>query len=752
MAADLYFRGEKRASGVWTGRAKRGASALRGVLGPGARVGVLLPNGFDFIEAYRAITWAGLTSVPISTHLNPDDYRALSEREQLDGIITSTFFDPSWRSAPSMPRWLVDADPASDASSWEQFIAAAPEISTTAAAPLHTFFTSGSTKTPKTVVREVLPPDVAGLRQARFVDAWGMKERMRTVITGPMYHQAPLYYAMGALDLAERIVLLDTFEPEDVLYAISEHEVTHLHLVPRLMRKLASVPEDTRAQFNVSSLKFALHGAARCQPSDKHALIEWWGPIFREYYATSEFGIVTQIDCDEWLERPSSVGRPFQGVELEIRHVDTGASLPSQQLGRVFMRSDDMPTFHYRGERGSDVPRTRGEWITVNDVGYLDEDGYLHLTGRADGIAVISGMNFSSDAVLAALLELSYVSEALVYVVHDQERGHAFATAVVLRPGFEQVTPTQIQRDLSVHLRPLQVPRDVQTVNSLPILDTGKTVPRYMSNLAPIADRRVMSERDDVLAGRTPPPPFFPAQIDVVAKGSTGSTNTDAIALAPTAGRDTLVWAERQSAGRGRQARTWFSEPGNVYWTMLVQTEQDPPHSTGLVFVTALAVLSTVRALTPGDRRVETKWPNDTLIDGRKVSGVLIESAQGPHGRMRAVGIGVNVDSYPTTGLMYEATCLRAEGSAAHRNDVLTLLTANFLAYLDLWRRQGFSALREQYVRSAYKFGQTISIRLSKESYVSGVFSDVTEAGVHLLMPDGTTKLVSAGDLLGGTP
>lgn len=751
MSADLVFRGERRPAAAWRERAAKAAFGLRAAgLCDGAKIGILLPNGFDFMEAYKAAGMACAIPVPISTELSKSDYDAISRREPLNAFITTAALAKRWRKQAAGCLFLV-GEPTPHANSWELLIAQAAGSTVAGMAPGQMFFTSGTSTTPKTVLRAALPMDVTHRRTRRFERSWGMEPGMRALVTGPLYHQAPLLHAMSALECAQEVVLLDAFDPESVLAAIAEHRITHLHLVPRLMNRLAALPNDVRSRYDVSSLKFALHGAAKCPIAVKRELIDWWKPIFREYYATSEFGMVCEIDSPAWLERPSSVGLPFEGVEIEIRDADSGERLANQAIGRVFMRSDDMPDFHYREPDGVSAIISRGDWVTVNDFGYCDEDGYLHLTGRDDDMAVISGVNVSLHESLIALLRLVYVDDALVEIAPDQERGDVLRAYIRLKRGVRDVSAAKIRADLRDKVRPIAIPRSMIFVKKkLPVLDSGKTIRRYLDLDGALRDEVEYPPAPRITL-RQARPPTFPAGVDAISKELTGSTNDDAVAHARVAGAPcTVIWAERQSRGRGRGGRTWISQPGNVYWTMLVDTSGDTHYATGLVFVTALAVLSTVRALAPGDRRVEIKWPNDILIEGRKVSGILIDSAVGRKGQMRAVGVGINVVTYPHEGLIYQATSLRAEGSAAHRNEAITLLTSSFLGYLELWRNAGFAPLREEYLPHAYRRGKNVSVRLGPNDVVSGIFTDISETGIVLTLSNGSNKTIGAGELLSG--
>jgi BirA family biotin operon repressor/biotin-[acetyl-CoA-carboxylase] ligase len=255
--------------------------------------------------------------------------------------------------------------------------------------------------------------------------------------------------------------------------------------------------------------------------------------------------------------------------------------------------------------------------------------------------------------------------------------------------------------------------------------------------------------------GADPSPPIFPEGLPVFEKEVTGSTNADALELARHARAPlSLVWARRQTSGRGRLGRAWVSPEGNLFWTMLVSLEHDARPVTGLVFVASLAAWSTIRAFVPPERRVEIKWPNDTLVEGRKVSGILIETAAGAHGRFAAVGIGVNVTHHPPGDMLYPASSLGAEGSGAHRNEVLTRLTGEFVRTLELWRTEGFAGLREQYLRAAFRLGETISVTTGAGSgeVVTGRFVDVEETGLILRLADGSRSVIAAGDVISEPP
>jgi BirA family biotin operon repressor/biotin-[acetyl-CoA-carboxylase] ligase len=237
----------------------------------------------------------------------------------------------------------------------------------------------------------------------------------------------------------------------------------------------------------------------------------------------------------------------------------------------------------------------------------------------------------------------------------------------------------------------------------------------------------------------------------------TESTNKDALAQASAgAPHLTLVWAKRQTKGRGRGGRVWRSGEGNVFYSLLLRPEPDWGDFNHLPYVTALAVHAALRPLTPAERSVTLKWPNDVLIDGAKVSGTLIEAdnIRRVDGKLTAdaviVGIGVNVIDHPTDGLIYPATNLRHVGSASERQHVIAALSASLIAAIDLWRAQGFAVIRDAYMARAYGLHKRITVRVSTslQDAETGEFTGVDDDGaLQLKLDDGSVRKVFAGDV-----
>jgi BirA family biotin operon repressor/biotin-[acetyl-CoA-carboxylase] ligase len=237
--------------------------------------------------------------------------------------------------------------------------------------------------------------------------------------------------------------------------------------------------------------------------------------------------------------------------------------------------------------------------------------------------------------------------------------------------------------------------------------------------------------------------PVLPDGWRLVAFDSVGSTNDEAARLADAgAPEGTLVWAREQTGGRGRRGRAWASPVGNLYTSTILRPDCPAARAAELGFVAALAVADIV----PAGRAVKVKWPNDVLVDGGKVAGILLESAISQTGVVQHVvaGIGINVAFAPQLpDMRYPGSAL---GGAVE--DSLEAFAAAFARRLAEWRHEGFAAVRANWLAKAGPVGAEVDVRLG-DQLVRGRFSGLDPDGALLLdTADGRRRIVS-GELLG---
>lgn len=240
--------------------------------------------------------------------------------------------------------------------------------------------------------------------------------------------------------------------------------------------------------------------------------------------------------------------------------------------------------------------------------------------------------------------------------------------------------------------------------------------------------------------------PVLPSGYRLVAHETLGSTNDEARGLiAAGAAAGTVVWARSQTAGRGRHGREWVSPVGNLYASIVLHPRVEPERLSEMAFVAALAVRDTILPLVPAEASVALKWPNDVLIDGRKISGILIEAEKLPGEARTAliVGIGVNIVSAPRE-TSHPATCLSTVARPPRASQVLGALVAALDRRLEQWLRGGFAPVRDEWVRHAYGVGAIVVVG----DDLKGAFAGIDESGALLIeLPGGECRRVVAGSV-----
>jgi BirA family biotin operon repressor/biotin-[acetyl-CoA-carboxylase] ligase len=248
--------------------------------------------------------------------------------------------------------------------------------------------------------------------------------------------------------------------------------------------------------------------------------------------------------------------------------------------------------------------------------------------------------------------------------------------------------------------------------------------------------------------------PVLPLGYELASFEQIDSTNEEARRRAVAGERGPLwIWALRQTAGRGRRGRTWDSPTGNLMCTLLVAPNVGATEAARLSFVAALAVRDMVASFV-SDRSVQVKWPNDVLVEGRKISGILLESSgeSGAHALpWLAVGIGVNLQHAPE-GANFPATSVSAHAPAPEAAEALSRLAAAWEQHFRVWRESGFGPIRKAWLEHAVGVGQAVTARLPGET-INGIFQGLDQnGGLLIALCDGSTRAITAGEVFFASP
>ncbi|MGI8794911.1 MAG: AMP-binding protein [Acidimicrobiales bacterium] len=338
-------------------------------------------------------------------------------------------------------------------------------------------YTSGTTGRPKGVYR---PP--ASPATVTAVNIYGYRdENDRHLVTGPLYHAAPLAFSLNApLAYGCGVVLMDGWDAEDTLRFIQERKITHTHMVPTMFHRLLSLSDDVRAKYDVSTLRFIIHGAAPCPVPVKQRLIDWLGPIVLEYYAATE-GLGTFVDSNTWLTRPGTVGKPNPEGQVMVGD-DEGNPVAANAIGQVYLKSPATGKFEYYKDPEKTSSSYRGDYFTLGDVGYMDDDGYLYLTDRSANLIISGGVNIYPAEVDAILLTHPAVGDAATIGIPNEEWGEEVRAVVELKTGIER--SDELAKEMVAFCRErlahYKCPRAVDFIDELPRQDNGKIYKRWL--------------------------------------------------------------------------------------------------------------------------------------------------------------------------------------------------------------------------------------------------------------------------------
>jgi long-chain acyl-CoA synthetase len=451
-------------------------------------VAAVLPNGAPMVELYLAVAQAGWYLTPINHHLTAPEIAYIVEDSEAKAFVGAGRFADACRGAadaigfPAAGRFAVGEIPGFRP--FAELKAGQPAALPDArAAGAVMNYTSGTTGRPKGVRRGLPPldPDTVATLFTGFLQMFGSKPEDGNVhICGsPLYHTAVLVFLSSSMHLGHPCVLMDRWQPEEMLRLIEKYRATTSHMVPTQFHRLLQLPEDVRRRYDVSSCRTMVHAAAPCPPDVKRRMLDWWGDSIYEYYAATEGG-GTLVTPQEWRRRPGTVGRAWPGSEIRVLD-DEGRDCAPGAPGTVYIKLG-AADFEYKGDRRKTDESRREGFFTVGDVGYLDDEGYLFLCDRKTDMIISGGVNIYPAEIESVLLTHPKVADVAVFGIPHGDWGEE--VKAVIEP-VDGAAPgpgltAEILEFCRDRLAKYKTPRSIDYIDEMPRDPNGKLYKRKL--------------------------------------------------------------------------------------------------------------------------------------------------------------------------------------------------------------------------------------------------------------------------------
>jgi long-chain acyl-CoA synthetase len=447
----------------------------------GGTVAVCLENRLELIELYMAVVQSGAHFLPVpSGAAAPEIAYMLNDSEATVFLFGGGVADAALAGVARMtgPRpACFSIGEVAGAQCWRDAWTSCPTsapVAPTAGGTL--IYTSGTTGAPRAVKRPLSGlslEDIGRFSAAHLNAVARIRPQSGAVhlVSSPLYHSASLLWCVDHLHVGHAVSLMSKWSAEKMIERIERDRATGSLMVPTHFHRLLSLPAAVRERYDVSSLRHVVHTGAQCPVTIKKRMLDWWGPVIYEVYGATEGG-GTCVGPDEWLRRPGTVGRGFGRIQV-LRN--DGSHCAAGEVGTVFIRHAAQ-RFEYHRDAAKTAAGSRGDYFTVGDLGYLDQDGYLFLCGRSADVVICGGVNIYPAQVEDVLATHPAVRDVAVFGVPDDEWGEQVQAVVELEPGWcaEQKVIDELQLHCRTQLASLKCPRRIHFAESLPRGENGK--------------------------------------------------------------------------------------------------------------------------------------------------------------------------------------------------------------------------------------------------------------------------------------
>lgn len=449
----------------------------------GHRLALMAPNGQAYLLGLFAALRAGWGAVHVSYRLTRDELvyqlehsrpRALIFAPEAWPVVSASMETIRARSILLLPtQALAEAPHLRPLHDWlrgqpTRFPASRGRLR----AMPNLVYTSGTTGRPKGAVRDFAQ---LGLREmSRILERLPYRTGERHLVVAPLYHAAAQAFCILHAAAGSTLIPMAHFDAEAVLRALHTRAIDSVFLVPTMIRRLLDLPDETWRRYP-PRLRSLVSGAAPFPHAMRLPAIARFGPVVHDFYGSTEAGWVTLVGSQEMLERPSTLGRAIPGTRIYILDPE-GHPLPPGERGRIAVRSGQRMEGYLRN-RTATQNSLEGDLLVTGDLGTLDDQGYLYLSGRSSDLIISGGVNVYPAEVEQVLLAHPSVREAAVVGLPDDDWGERVCAFVV---GPRPDDQASLLAHCRAHLAGFKVPRRWFFPDHLPRNATGKVLRRAL--------------------------------------------------------------------------------------------------------------------------------------------------------------------------------------------------------------------------------------------------------------------------------
>jgi fatty-acyl-CoA synthase/long-chain acyl-CoA synthetase len=437
-------------------------------------------NSAALVLATHGIRKAGAVGVPLNYRLAPDEAAYVIDNSDAQVVYVDAEYASLMAQIreriPKVRAVLVFDGDGELEQQLEKCPTSFPDVSDDSGIASGTMiYTSGTTGKPKGALRTRTMDSTAA---AGLVNLIGYVPDDVYVTTGPLYHSGPGGFASVAFALGNTVVVQRKFDPEDWLRLVQTYRVTTTFTAPTPIRMICSLPAEIKAGYDRSTMRRLIANAAPWTLAlKKMYLADFPADSLWEVYGSTELGVDTVLRPEDHLRKPGSCGQPAPGVEIKLFDVEGREVSEPFKTGELYVRSATTFDTYYKADEKYQE-NTRGDFHTVGDIAYRDEDGFYYIADRKNDMIISGGMNIYPAEIEAALDASPDVYEVAVFGVPNEQWGESvYAVVVPARPG---VTEADIQTFAREHLAGYKIPRMVSFVEELPKTGSGKVLKRRL--------------------------------------------------------------------------------------------------------------------------------------------------------------------------------------------------------------------------------------------------------------------------------